>query len=143
MRDRWYRLAPIPRRVHHAPMVGRLLAVCGWLAWRVGRSVGGLGSALVIVLGVVLLVVAAVPIVVPLLDPQPQTAGVQEIFDGAITEPDGWVRLHGRIVPLQEPPTADRGGPFALLVDAEASLRSIVVVTDAEVDADAVITGHL
>jgi len=124
-------------------MVGRILAVCGWLAWRAGRPMGGPGRALVVVLGGALLILAAVPIVVPLLDPQPQTAGVQEIFDGAITEPEGWVRLHGRVVPLDEPPTPDPQGPFALLVDAETPLRSIVVVTDAEADADTVVTGHL
>ena len=129
-------------------MVGRFLAVCGWLAERIRRPLRRtplrrLGSAPVVLVAILLLVLAAAPIVIPLLDPQPQDAGVQDIFDGAITEPDGWVRLHGRLVPLAEAPTPDRDGPFALLVDADEELRAVVVVTDAEPAARTVLTGRL
>lgn len=124
-------------------MVGRLFALCGWLAWQLGRPFGRFGRAVVALLAAALLVVAAVPIVVPLLDPQPEDIGVQQIFDGTVSASEGWVRLRGRIVPLDEAPTADRRGDFALLIDADEPLRAIVVATDAEAATGAVVTGHL
>jgi hypothetical protein len=132
---------------HHAPVVGRILAICGWLAWQVQRPFRGfgpgwLGRAVVVGLALVLVVAAATPIVVPLLDPQPEDVGVQEVFDGAVTEPEGWIRLRGRIVALSESP-ADRPGPFALLVDADEPLRAIVLETRARASEMAVITGRL
>lgn len=125
-------------------MVGRLLALSGWLAWRVGRPFGRFGSGVVLVLAGMLVVLAATPLVIPLLDPQPETLGVQQIFDGAVTHPDAWVRLEGRVVPLDESPTGEPGS-FALLVDAAEPLRSIVLRgTDAIEAADvAMVTGHL
>jgi hypothetical protein len=130
------------------PMMGRFLALCGWLADLFVRPFRGtplrrLGRAPAAVVGALLLVLAAAPIVLPLLDPQPQTIGVQGIFDGAVTEPDGWVRLHGRIVPLSEPPTLERSGPFVLLVDAERPLRAIVVAGDVPATASTVVTGRV
>lgn len=95
------------------------------------------------VAALLLLALAATPIVIPLLDPQPQTVGVQQMFDGAVTEPDGWVRLRGRLVELEQPPTTDSQGPFALLVDADEPLRAIVVVTDDKPTALTTLTGHL
>lgn len=117
------------------PMVGRLLAICGWLADRVQRPLRRtplrrLGRVPVAVVALLLLVLAAVPIAVPLMDPQPQTVGVQAVFDDVVTEPDGWVRLRGRLARLDQPPTDERSGPFSLLVDADRPLRAIVVVTD-------------
>jgi hypothetical protein len=134
--------------VHDAPMAGRFLALCGWLADLFVRPFRGtplrrLGRAPAAVVGILLLALAAAPIVVPLLEPEPQTVGVQEIFDGAVTGPDGWVRLRGRIVPLAEPPVGERDGPFALLVDADRPLRAIVVVTDEAATESTVITGRL
>ncbi|HJR50342.1 MAG TPA: hypothetical protein VJ794_04500, partial [Gemmatimonadales bacterium] len=76
-------------------------------------------------------------------DPQPQDVGVLAVFDGAVSQPDGWVRLGGRLVPLEQAPTTDHAGPFALLVDDDAPLRSIVVATDADAATSTVLTGHL
>jgi hypothetical protein len=134
--------------MHDAPMVGRFLALCGWLADLVIRPLRRtplrrLGRAPAMAIGVLLLVIAAVPIVLPLLDPQPEDAGVQAVFDRTVSQPDGWVRLRGRLVPLEQRPTTDHAGPFALLVDADAPLRSIVVATDADAAASTVLTGHL
>ncbi|HEX2883938.1 MAG TPA: hypothetical protein VHQ42_05135 [Candidatus Limnocylindria bacterium] len=85
-------------------MMGRFLALCGWLAWQVGRPfrVGPLrrlGSAPVVAVAAILAVLAAAPLVLPFLDPQPEDALVQQIFDGRVADPEGWVRLHGRVVP--------------------------------------------
>lgn len=115
-------------------MFGRSLAAGGWLAWQVGRPFGAAGGGRVarvvpVVVALVLLGAAAAPIVVPMLDPQPQDAVVQDIFDGAVTEPTGWVRLTGRLVPLRERPAAGPGR-HALLVDAENPLRAVVVRSD-------------
>lgn len=130
-------------------MTGRLLAVCGWLAWQVARPFRAtplrrLGMMPAMAVGVLLLVVAALPIVTPQLDPQPQDATVQEIIDGAIVEPTGWVRLRGRVVPLAESPTGERGR-FALLVDEADTLRAIVLRTGerAEATESTTITGHV
>ena len=46
-----------------------------------------------------------------------------------VSEPDGWVRLRGRIVPLTESPTGEPGR-YALLVDAANPLQAIVVRSD-------------
>lgn len=129
-------------------MVGRLLALCGWLADRVlaplrRTFLRRLGRAPVVALALLLLVTAALPIVIPLADPQPETVGVQAIFDNAVAEPDGWVRLRGRLVGLEQPPAPERDGPFALLVDADRPLRAIVVVTDAPDRDLTTLTGRL
>jgi hypothetical protein len=135
--------------MHDAPVMGRLLAICGWLAWQAGRPfrfgpMRRLGQAPVIGLAILLLVLAAVPIVLPQLDPQPQDVTVQEIIDGGVVEPTGWVRLRGRVVGLEDSPTGDRGR-FALLVDGADTLRSIVLRSDEPMEAapSAMLTGHL
>jgi hypothetical protein len=135
--------------MHDAPVMGRLLAICGWLAWQAGRPfrfgpMRRLGQAPVIGLAILLLVLAAVPVVLPQLDPQPQDVTIQEIIDGDVVEPTGWVRLRGRVVPLEDSPTGDRGR-FALLVDEADTLRSIVVRSDEPMAAEpsATLTGHL
>lgn len=113
-------------------MIGRFLAVCGWLARQVGRPAGGrvrpAGTRNVLVLAVagVLCVLATLPILVPQLDPQPQDVIVQQIFDRAVEEPGTWVRIRGRLYRLAEPPTAEPGA-YGLLVDAQRALRAIVV----------------
>jgi hypothetical protein len=116
-------------------MFARIRAVCGWLAWLAQRPFGPLGRGRhawmpPTLLAAMLLVAAAVPIVLPLFDPQPQDVTVQELFDDAVTEPNGWVRLTGRLVPLQESPTGRRGR-YALLVDETNPLRAVVVEVDA------------
>lgn len=129
--------------------MGRLLAVCGWVAWQTRRPFDGtrLGRAsrlLAPALAVLLLAVAALPIVLPLLEPQPEDVTVQRIFDGAVDHPDAWVRLRGRITPLQDSPTG-RPGAFALLVDAANPLRAIVVESPDRLEAreTATVTGTL
>ena len=113
-------------------MIGRLLAVCGWLAWQVGRPFrsrrlrprctdGGRRPAR-----------ARRPCrdrACPQLDPQPADLAVQALFDGAATDPGTWIRLDGRLVPLTEAPT-EAAGSYGLLVDAANQLRAIVVRSD-------------
>lgn len=125
--------------------MGRLLAICGWLAWQVRRPLRQLGTALPIAVAVLLVIVAALPIVIPQLDPQPQDATVQEVVDGAVTEPAGWIRLQAHvIVPLSEAPTDERGR-YGLLVDETDELRAIVLRSEQPITADesTAITGHL
>ena len=112
-------------------MIGRILAWCGWLAWQVGRPFRAtplrrLGAAPVVVIAGLLAIAAAVPIVVPLLDAQPEDATAQQLFDHATEHPGGWLRLQGRIQPLHESPTGERGR-YALLVDAVNPLRAVVL----------------
>ena len=119
-------------------MTGRFLATCGWLAGKIGRPFralpnGRARNAPVLLLAALLLVVAAVPIVLPSLDAQPEDVVAEQIFDGDTTHPDGWVRLRGRIVPLQSSPTGEQG-QYALLVDEDNTLRSVVVRSDARLD---------
>ena len=119
-------------------MTGRFLATCGWLAGQIGRPfraipLGRLRVALPVLVALLLTGVAAVPIVLPLLDPQPEDVTVQQIFDGATTHPDGWIRLEGRVVPLQSSPTGERGR-YALLVDAVNTLRAVAVRNDSRLD---------
>jgi hypothetical protein len=135
MRRRWYRLDGIWRcptaAVHHAPVMGRILAVCGWLAWQAGRPFRGGGQRrdtrpMVIGVAIVLIVLAALPILLPQFAAQPTDTVVQQIRDGVVAEPDAWVRLRGRLFPLAESPTGQAGN-FALLVDEANTLRAIVV----------------
>jgi len=130
-------------------VTGRFLATCGWLAGQIGRPfralpLGRLRAGPPLLVAILLAGVAAVPIVLPLLDPQPEDVTVQQIFDGATTHPDGWIRLEGRVVPLQSSPTGERGR-YALLVDAVNTLRAVAVRTDSRLDgtASAQITGIL
>ena len=137
----------------HARVIGRILAACGWLAWRVERVVRigplrrlprgrvGLGAALVIG------VVGLVPLVLGLAQRQPQDVTVEEIFGHAVTEPDGWVRLRGLTVPLDENPTstAESTAKYGVLVDAANELDAVVLQA-AETVAEAestILTGHL
>lgn len=112
-------------------MMGRILAACGWLAWQVGRPfralrLGRVANGAVLGLAVLLVIAAAVPIVLPLLDPQPEDVTVEQIIGGTTEHPDGWVRLRGRLQPLQESPTDDPG-EYGLLIDAQNALRAVVV----------------
>lgn len=132
------------------PVVGRFLAVCGWLAWQVRRPFGRrlassrFAAAPAVVLGVVLLIAAAVPLVLPQFDPQPEDATVQQLFDHTVAEPAGWIRLRGRLVPLETSPTGE-AGEAALLVDATEPLRAVVIRGDGSVEPSdsAMVTGHV
>jgi hypothetical protein len=124
-------------------MIGRILATFGWVAWQIGRPFRAtplrrLRGGPVILVALLLLVGAAVPIVAPLLDPQPEDVTAQQIFDHATVHPDGWIRLRGQVVPLRMSPTGERGS-FGLLVDADNRLRAVVVEGAQPLDA-AVIT---
>ena len=125
-------------------MIGRLMAICGWLAWQVRRRTGSAGRRAPAVLGIALLVLALLPIAIPQFDPQPEDATVQQLMDGAIAEPTGWVRLRGRVTPLTQSPTGEPGD-YALLVDAANHLRAIVVRTDQPLAAaeSTMVTGHV
>jgi len=116
-------------------MIGRFLALCGWLAWQAGRPVRATplrrhhGRAVAVV-AVVLTILAAVPFIAPQLAPQPRDTAVQEIFDGVVTSTGTWIRLRGRAFALAESPT-DEAGSYALLVDEANPLRAIAVRTEA------------
>ena len=134
--------------MHDGPVIGRFLAICGWLAWQVRRRFPGrpsaLGRAAPVIAAILLVAVAAVPVVLPLFDAQPNDATVQMIIDDAVREPTGWVRLRGRVVPLPERPT-DRPGQYAVFVDAADRLQAIVVRSDRPIEASEsiVVTGHV
>ena len=111
--------------------MGRFLALSGWLAWQVRRPfratpIRRLTALPAFVLAAALLAVGALPVVLPLLDPQPTDVDVPAVFDGMVTEPGTWVRLDGRAFPLDGSPTGEPGS-YALLVDADRLLRAIVV----------------
>jgi hypothetical protein len=125
--------------------MGRLLAICGWLAWQVRRPLRVLGIAAPVAAAVLLVIVAALPIVMPQLDPQPDDVTVAQATDGAMPGPDGWVRLQAHVVvPLSEAPTDERGR-YGLLVDETDELQAIVVRSDQRISATGatVVTGHL
>jgi hypothetical protein len=135
--------------MHDARMTGRILAIAGWLAWLVARPfrrtpLRRARGAPAIVVAVLLLLVAALPIVLPQLDPQPQDVAVDEILAGAVSEPGTWVRLTGRAFGLAETPTGEAGS-YALFIDAERQLRAIVVrgTTPFTTDPDEVETGFV
>lgn len=122
-------------------MTGRFLATCGWLAEKIGRPfralpLGRARNAPALLLAALLVGVAAIPIVLPLLDAQPEDVVAEQILNGETTHPDGWIRLRGRIVPLHASPTGEPG-QYALLVDEDNTLRSIVVRSDDRLDATA------
>jgi hypothetical protein len=128
-------------------MFGRLLAVCGWLAWMVRRPFGRRARprrAAPYVIAALLVVLSVVPLVVPLLDAQPQDATIQDIIDRAVTEPTGWVRLRGEVVPLSESPV-EEPGDYALFVDAADTLQAIVLRSDEEPEAaeSTMVSGHV
>lgn len=111
--------------------MGRLLALCGWLAWQIRRPFARtplrrFASVPALALAVVLTAVATLPIVIPFLDPQPLDVDVPAISDGDVTEPGTWIRVRGRAFALDGSPTGEPGS-YALLVDAERLLRAIVV----------------
>ena len=117
--------------MHDARMTGRILAIAGWLAWIVARPfrrtpLRRYPCAPAVALGAAMVVVAALPIVLPQLDPQPVDVGVDEILSGSVTEPGTWVRLTGRAYALAEP-ASDGEGSQALFVDEAERLRAIVV----------------
>jgi hypothetical protein len=125
--------------------MGRLLAICGWLAWQLRRPLRRLGVAIPIAVAVMLVIAAALPIVIPQLDPQPQDATLQDVIDGAVTEPSRWVRLQAHvIVPLSEAPTDERGR-YGLLVDETDELQAIVIRSDEPISTaqSTAVTGRL
>ena len=125
--------------------MGRLLAICGWLAWQLRRPLRRLGVAIPIAVAVMLVIAAALPIVIPQLDPQPQDATLQDVIDGAVTEPTRWVRLQAHvIVPLSEAPTDERGR-YGLLVDETDELQAIVIRSDEPISTaqSTAVTGRL
>jgi hypothetical protein len=128
----------LARGRHDAAVTGRFLATCGWLAEKIGRpfralSPGRVRNAPVVLLAALLAVAAAAPIVVPMLDAQPEDVVTEQIFDGETTHPDGWIRLRGRIVPLQSSPTGEPGR-YAVLVDEDNTLRAVVLRSDTRLD---------
>lgn len=127
-------------------MFERVLAICGWLAWQVRRPFGRRSRLREApnALAVILIVLAALPIVVPMFEPQPQDVTVQDIVDDEVDEPTGWVRLHGRVAPLRENPT-ERPGQYALLVDQRDPLDAIVLRANRRPRAadETMVTGHL
>ncbi len=85
--------------------MGRLLAVCGWVAWQTRRISGGTrpsraSTMLAPGLAVVLVVLAAIPVLLPFFEAQPEDVQVQQIFDGTVEHPDGWVRLQRPHLPV-------------------------------------------
>jgi hypothetical protein len=127
--------------------MGRLLAICQWLAWQTRRPFGRSGPlrrAAPLIVAALLVVLAALPIVVPMFDPQPQDATVAEIAAGGIEEPSGWVRLRGELVPLETRPV-DAPGRYAIFVDLADNLDAIVVRTEGRPEAvdETMISGHL
>jgi hypothetical protein len=128
-------------------MFGRALGICGWLAWQVRRPFGrrtGRRRAAPYVLAGLLALLAALPIAVPMLDAQPEDVTVQDITDNLVTEPGGWVRLRGEVVPLPESPTGETG-EYALLVDEADTLQAIVLTADERREAaeSTMVTGHV
>jgi hypothetical protein len=129
-------------------MFGRFLAISGWLAMKVRLPFTGPLSALrpwaPVIVAAVLLVLAMAPIVLPMFQAQPEDVTVQQILDGAVSEPNGWVRLHGRVVPLTDRPT-DEPGNYGLFVDAADTLQAIVVRSGGPITRapSTAITGHL
>lgn len=131
-------------------MLVRVAAACGWLVWKLEGALGAIrvpsrwrrwvvgGLALVLLIG------GAVPLVAAAIDPQPQDATVVDVATGLIEHPEGWVRLRGRLVPLEQSPTGLRGD-WGLLVDAADPLSAIVVrgAEPIEPRAEAMVTGHL
>lgn len=118
--------------------MGRVLAICGWVAWQTRRLFDGTrlsraSTLLAPSLAVVLVVLAAVPVLLPFFEPQPEDVEVQQIFDGNVSHADGWVRLRGRMSPLRESPTG-QDGSFALLIDEANPLRAVVVVLEGETE---------
>lgn len=116
--------------LHDALMAGRLLAICGWLARQAGRPFRRISRGAERVgagaLVAALIVLALLPLAIPLADPQPTDAGVNEIHDGLVTAPGTWLRLTGRLYPLATEPI-DEPGSYGLLVDGAEPLRAIVV----------------
>lgn len=102
----------VTRRLSTLPRVGPRIA---------GHGANGVAAAL--------LLLALVPLVVPLLDPQPQTITVQAILDGRTHDAGAWVRLSGNVVQLEASPTGEEGS-FALLADGINPLRSVVLEGD-------------
>ncbi len=133
-------------------MIGRFLAMCGWLAWQIGRRAHGLrlpvgnpARAAANAVALALFVLALVPFALPFFDPQPQEVSVQQIMDGQVTEASGWVRVSASsVVALGGTPTGEEGS-FAILADASNPLRSIVLQGDVATAVESLgnVTGHL
>jgi hypothetical protein len=130
-------------------MIGRLLAACGWLAWQIERRFAAsplrrLGARRVVAgLAVVLVALGFVPIAAAVLQDQPQDIVVEDVTAGRVTDPAGWVRLRGQVVPLADSPTG-QDGDWGILVDAVDTLRAIVVRAPQPLTMEETfVTGHL
>lgn len=131
-------------------MIGRFLAACGWLSWQLERRLATtplrrLGVRRVVgTLALVLVVAGIAPVVAATLQAQPQDATVDDVRNGLIINPDGWVRLRGRVEPLTESPTGE-SGQWGLLVDSVDQLRAIALRAERPIEAEAstAVTGHL
>jgi hypothetical protein len=113
-------------------MLVRIAAACGWLVWKLEGVLGAIRlprrwrPRTIAGLAVALAIGGAVPLVLAAIDPQPQDATVEDVGGGLVEHPERWVRLQGRLVPLHESPTGQRGD-WGLLVDAADPLLAIVV----------------
>lgn len=128
-------------------MVIRIGLLAAWLVWQLRRGFGWLripSAAGVLALMAVIVALAVVPIVMTAREPQPESATVAAIEAYAVTEPDGWVRLSGEVVPLPGVASLEAGN-YALLLDAEQPGRAIVLHADGEILATdlATLTGHV
>jgi hypothetical protein len=134
-------------------VIGRILALCGWLAWHVQRrvAVGPLrrirSRTAVWTIAGAIAILGVIPLVAGLAQDQPQDSTVEDLFNGGVTHPDRWVRLTGRSLPLADNPTnlAEAAARYGLFVDAVNPLRSVVIEADAPIVAAATttVTGHL
>lgn len=132
-------------------MIGRFLAVCGWLVWQIRRRLEPtplrrLGTPrLVTGLAVVFILAGVAPVVAATIQAQPQDATVDDVRNGLIINPEGWVRLRSKVVvPLSESPTGEAGN-WGLLVDAVDELRAIIIFGEQPIETQdgAAVTGHL
>jgi len=111
-------------------VIGRILALCGWLASIVARPfrrspLARVPSVPALFLAVLLIGLAGLPLVLPYLDPQPLDISVADVHEGSVTAPGTWVRIDGRLYALSDSPTGESGA-YALLVDEAQRLRAIV-----------------
>jgi len=132
-------------------MIGRFLAWCGWLAWQLERRLPArlprsVGPRRIVGGVVVVLVVAGIaPVVAATIQAQPQDATVDDVRNGLIENPEGWVRLRSKVVvPLTESPTGE-AGDWGLLVDEVDDLLAIVVRSEQpfEPQSSTAVTGHV
>lgn len=88
--------------------------------------------------------VAMLPFLTSLVAPQPDDLSVAAVGAGMETHPERWVRISGRVVPLNERPNP-RPQEYGLLVDADDPLDAIVVRSPSRIQAaeNTMLTGHI